>query len=165
MAPPQEEKVPGRRLISRVILAIMRRPVEAILSDVLSAPIVHGDRSRLHIHPRARVNDALFNTRSGTITIEENAFFGHDVMVLAGRHDFTKFGMERRDATPATGSDIVVRTGAWVASRAILVGPCEIGEHAVVAAGSIVTSSIPAYAIAAGAPARVIRMIEERPTE
>jgi acetyltransferase-like isoleucine patch superfamily enzyme len=35
-----------------------------------------------------------------------------------------------------------------------------IGERCVIGANSVVTSDIPAFSIAAGAPARVLRMIE-----
>src|SRR4029453_9823911 len=37
--------------------------------------LVHGNRARLHIHPSAVVNNALFNVGSGAITGGENAFF------------------------------------------------------------------------------------------
>jgi len=35
-----------------------------------------------------------------------------------------------------------------------------IGEHAVIGANSVVTSDVPAYCVAVGAPARVVRQLD-----
>lgn len=51
---------------------------------------------------------------------------------------------------------IVVNEDAWVGAGAILLSHCEIGRGAVVAAGTIVTKSIPPYAVVAGCPSKII---------
>jgi len=43
---------------------------------------------------------------------------------------------------PKTGRDVVIGRGAWVSSNALVLGPCRIGEHAVVAAASVVTADV-----------------------
>jgi acetyltransferase-like isoleucine patch superfamily enzyme len=121
--------------------------------------LVHGDRARLHVHPTAVVNNALFNVGSGDITVGEYAFFGHNVCVLTGTHDITRFGRERQLAIPRTGRDIVIGEGAWVASNALVLGPCVIGAHAVVGGGSLVLGDVEPYTVVAGSPARVLRTI------
>jgi acetyltransferase-like isoleucine patch superfamily enzyme len=121
--------------------------------------LVHGDRARLHLHPTAVVNNALFNVGSGHITVGEYAFFGHNVSVLAGTHDITKFGRERQLAIPRSGHDIVIGEGAWLASNVTVLGPSVIGAHAVVGGGSLVLGDVEPYTIVAGSPARVLRTI------
>ena len=54
---------------------------------------VHSDPARLRIHPTAVVNNAIFNTGGGHITVGEYVFFGHNVCVLAGVHEVDKFGL------------------------------------------------------------------------
>jgi acetyltransferase-like isoleucine patch superfamily enzyme len=120
---------------------------------------VFGDPGRLRIDPTASVNDALFNTESGTISVGEYAFFGFRVLLLTGTHDIAARGAARRDAVPTQGWDIVIEPGAWVASGAIVLGPCTVGESAVVAAGAVVTADVPAGVIVGGIPARVIRKL------
>ena len=119
-----------------------------------------GPRGRLIIHPSAVVNNALFNTASGNIIVDEYAFFGHGVSLLTGTHDTSKFNIERQKASPDCGRDIRVRRGAWIASNATILGPSIIGEHAVVCAGAVVTRNVPDYSIVAGVPARMIKKIE-----
>ena len=125
----------------------------------LFRPRVYGDPARLHVAGTAVVNDALFNLSSGDISVGEYAFFGHNVSVLTGTHDWTTFGAERQVAVPKTGRDVVIEEGVWVSSNATVVGPCRIGAHAVVGVGSVVLGDVEPYTVVAGVPARVLRTI------
>lgn len=120
---------------------------------------VHGPSKRLHLARSASVNDALFNLGAGEIFIGEWAMFGHGVMILTGTHDITKFGEQRQNSAPRFGRDVHIGEGAWLASRVTVLGPCRIGAHAVVAAGSLVNCDVEPYAMVAGCPARVVKII------
>ncbi len=152
-----------RRLLARWIEPVVREAVAAqvasAVKDPLREPLVYGDVTRLHIDPTAVVNNALFNLSSGDITVGRHAFFGHNVAILTGTHDFTTFGSERQVAVPRTGRDVRIGEGAWLASFAIVVGPCSIGEHAVVGVGSLVLDDVAPYTVVAGSPATVRRTI------
>jgi acetyltransferase-like isoleucine patch superfamily enzyme len=163
------------RMVDRLASRLFDRRIEELVRDAVDSELarrdldgddslyryrVHGDRSRLHIDPTAVVNDALFNLSSGEITVEPWAFLGHHVAVLTGTHDITKFGAERQKAIPKTGRDVVIGEGAWLASHVLVLGPCTIGPHAVVGAGSLVMKDVDAYAVVVGRPARLVRHIE-----
>ncbi len=97
----------------------------------------------------------------GKVKIDKDAFFGHDVMLLTGGHDYTQFGYDRR-LNGVKGS-IHIKEGAWIASRAIILGKPKgtvIGKHSVVGAGSVVTKSIPDYEVWAGNPCKFIKKIK-----
>ena len=151
------------RLPDEITALIDARVAEAV-QRALWGPRVYGDERKLHVHPTAVVNDALFNLSSGEITVEEYAFFGHGVAILTGTHDITTFDRERQVAVPKSGRDVVVGRGAWVSTNALVLGPCRIGEHAVVAAGSLVRADVPPYTVVGGVPARVLSTITERPS-
>jgi acetyltransferase-like isoleucine patch superfamily enzyme len=53
--------------------------------------------------------------------------------------------------------DIRIGNDVWIGANVIIVGEIEIGDGAIIATGSIVTKSVPPYAIVAGVPAKVIR--------
>ncbi len=56
---------------------------------------------------------------------------------------------------------ITIENEAWVGTAAIILSGVTIGEGAVVAAGAVVTRDVPAGAIVAGNPARIIKYRNE----
>lgn len=60
-----------------------------------------------------------------------------------------------------TGADILVGPHSWIGTGAVILSGVHVGEGAVIAAGSVVTRSVPDYAVVAGTPARVIRYRKE----
>lgn len=53
--------------------------------------------------------------------------------------------------------EIVVGHGVWIGANSILLKGARIGNGAIVGAGAVVGGEVPPYAIAVGAPARVVR--------
>ena len=94
------------------------------------------------------------------VTIEDNVFIGHGVM-------FTNDTYPRAtspDGKLQTEADwkverTVVKQGASIGTGATILPKTCIGENAIVGAGSVVTKDVPANAIIAGNPARVLRYL------
>jgi acetyltransferase-like isoleucine patch superfamily enzyme len=58
-----------------------------------------------------------------------------------------------------TENPLIIGHGVWIGDRVTILSGCkEIGNGAVLAAGSVVTKDVPAYAVVGGVPARKIRM-------
>ena len=159
-------------ILDDLLVRLLRGPVQRLVAeerhrytygdseDPLYRYQVHGKLERLHIDPTAIVNNAVFKVSRGEINIGKYAFFGHEVAVLTGTHDITKFGRERQTTFPRSGRDVVIEEGVWVASHAMVLGSVRIGAHAVVAAGSLVLEDVPPYTVVAGRPAKMIKKIE-----
>ena len=96
------------------------------------------------------------NVMSGRIVIGSYTFVGHNVSLLTGTHDYTERNLDRYYAVPTEGRDIIIGEGVWLASNCTVLGPCRIGDHAVIAAGALVTSDVPEKTIVAGVPAKQI---------
>jgi acetyltransferase-like isoleucine patch superfamily enzyme len=114
---------------------------------------VHGPISRLRVSKTANLSDVLINTRCGSVEIGDYVFFGHDVLLLTGTHDFRRTDLGRLPARATADRNIVIEQGAWIASRAIIMGPCRIGRNAVVGCGCIVDFDVP--------PDTVVRVRQE----
>ena len=130
--------------------------------DLSIHPTVWGDPGRLTIDESASVFTCLFNLNSGRIRIGAYTFAGSGVSLLTGSHDPELEGFLRRDAEIAEGRDIEIGSGVWLASNCTVLGPCKIGNNAVIAAGAVVTpgTEVPEGAIYGGIPAREIGRVQ-----
>ena len=95
------------------------------------------------------------------VTIEDHAFIGHGVMFINDSYPraTTPTG-ELQTAQDWKVEPTLVRTGASVGSGATILSNVVIGEHAIVGAGSVVTRDVPARAVVAGNPARILRILD-----
>ena len=82
------------------------------------------------------------------VTIEDEVFVGPHACFT---NDLMPKAVGDWSVTPT-----VVRRGASIGANATIVCGVTVGEHAMVAAGAVVTKDVPAGAIVAGSPARVI---------
>ena len=63
---------------------------------------------------------------------------------------------------PASATPVIVEDNVMIGANAVVIEGCRIGENSVVAAGAIVVSDVPANAVVAGCPAKVIKMKDEK---
>ncbi len=86
------------------------------------------------------------------ISIGEFCTFSWDVQVLDNDfHAITVDGVEQPSVAPVRIGDRV-----WVGTRAVVLKGVTIGDGAVIAAGAVVTKDVPAGAVVAGVPAKVV---------
>ena len=86
------------------------------------------------------------------VTIGAHCTFSWDVQVLDNDfHAITVDGVACPSVAPVRIGDRV-----WVGTRAVVLKGVTVGDGAVVAAGAVVTSDVPAGAVVAGVPARVV---------
>lgn len=69
--------------------------------------------------------------------------------------------IENKDWTNVNTKPITICDDAWIGMNVTILKGVTIGEGAVVGAGSVVTKDIPAWTVAAGNPARVVKQIEK----
>ena len=125
-----------------------------------STPFYYGNKSRVHAPKTVKLVNTFFNLMSGDVYIKTGTFFGNNVSVLTGTHDVTlKDGLRKK--SPSKGNDIHIGHGVWIASNATILGPCEIGDYAVIAAGSVVVpGKYEQGCLYAGVPAKLKKRIE-----
>lgn len=96
------------------------------------------------------------------VEIEDEVFIGHGVMFINDIYPrATNEEGELQTSTDWRVVKTVVRCGASIGSGATILGGVEIGARAIVGAGAVVTKDVPAGAVVAGNPARVLRFVEQ----
>lgn len=135
--------------------------VDQVNHATLVKPRCWGETKRVVLGNNVHLANTLFNTSSGMIVVGDDVFFGHNVCVLTGTHDYRKKGAARHMAIPDSGRDIYIGKGTWIASGVTILGPCRIGENAVISAASLLTGGdYEGGYIYAGAPAKAIKAID-----
>ena len=84
------------------------------------------------------------------VVLKENVFVGPAAMFTNVKHPRVEFPRQ------ASFDRTLVSRGATIGARAVLVAPVKIGRYAMVGAGAVVTKNVPAHAIVAGNPAKII---------
>jgi acetyltransferase-like isoleucine patch superfamily enzyme len=96
------------------------------------------------------------------VTIEDNVFVGHGVMFINDSYPRATTGNGQLQTEKEwTVEPTLVRRGASIGSGATILANVTIGENALIGAGSVVTRDVPANAIVAGCPARLVRFLED----
>lgn len=94
--------------------------------------------------------DVLLDGRGGLLTLGNNVDVAQEVVIWTLGHDI------HDDYHRDQGAPVNIEDYAWIGHRAIIMPGVTIGRGAVVAAGAVVTKNVPAMAIVAGVPAKVI---------
>lgn len=100
------------------------------------------------------------------VTIEDDVFIGHGVIFINDSlpRAINSSGELQTEADWQVEKTLVQR-GASVGSGAVILSRVTVGEGAIVGAGSVVTRDVPAHAIVAGNPARLLRRLQHHPFE
>jgi len=95
----------------------------------------------------------------GKIFIEDNVMIGSGVHVYVANHRYDIKGMNIIDQGHYSAKDVILREGCWVGANSIILPGVEVGKRSVIAAGSVVTKSVPENTVFAGNPATQIKNI------
>lgn len=95
----------------------------------------------------------------GNIDIEDNVLIGSDVHIYVSNHRFSDPEQDIYTQGHDAPRPVKVRRGAWIGARAIILPGVTVGRNAVIGAGSVVTRSVPDFAVAIGSPAKVVRTV------
>jgi acetyltransferase-like isoleucine patch superfamily enzyme len=119
------------------------------------APVEIGatGEGRLTIGDRVFINQGATVTASLSIEIGDDCRIGDFTAIYDSDHHPVEQGADVRRAPVTIGRNV------WIARGATVLPGATIGDHAVVAAGAVITEDVPARALVAGNPARVIRTL------
>ncbi len=107
----------------------------------------------LEIGDHSFLNDGVNICATQSITIGHHAKIGD--MTYIYDTDFHELSPD----TPIKHAPVSIGNNVWIGANSIILPGAVIGDHSVIAAGSIVTGEIPAKSLAAGPPARLVKTL------
>lgn len=115
-------------------------------------------KTQLYINPNTCA-EGLNIEHLGYIWVDKSSKLGKNNVILPR----VLFGKKSPGIQPRKDSDSIITTGdnVYIGTGSTILGPVKIGNNVIIAAGSIVTSDIPDNSICVGAPAKVIRTLEQ----
>ena len=106
------------------------------------------------------IGDSVHIDFSGGIVLEDYVSIAEGALILTHTHPIVGdvgellYFRKKRDIIP---TPITLKKSCWIGAKAIILpGVAEIGENAIITAGSVVSQSVPANSIVRGNPARVV---------
>jgi acetyltransferase-like isoleucine patch superfamily enzyme len=110
----------------------------------------------IRIGDHARITGQVILDGRGELTIGPYTQVGFQSLVLSYTHNYEDLDRPIIDQGMA-GRPVHIGADVWIGARVIVLPGTNIGDGAIVGAGSVVTREVPAQAIVAGNPARLIR--------
>lgn len=123
----------------------------------ISPDVAFSNPQRITIGDRVRLGSRCHlwaGHTSGRIVVGDDVLFGPEVMVTAATYRFDDGSPVTRQAMDE--ADVQIGSDVWVATRAIILPGVTIGNGAIIAANTVVREDVPAGAIVAGNPAKIV---------
>ncbi len=102
------------------------------------------------------INYSAIQSASGGIVFEDGVMAAPGLRIATINHDMT----DRH--TTYTYGKVTIQKNTWIGMNVTICPGVTIGKYAVVGAGAVVTKDVPDYAVVAGVPAKVIRMLDPK---
>lgn len=114
-------------------------------------------KNEMHIGDRTWIGPQCFLHSAGGITIGKSVGIGPGVKILTSAH--TEVGRGSPILfSPIETAPVVVEDDADLGINSVILPGVTVGRGAIVGAGAVVTHDVPAYAVVAGVPAKVLRL-------
>jgi acetyltransferase-like isoleucine patch superfamily enzyme len=124
-------------------------------STLLGAPISNLGEG-ITMGANSAIDAYSFIGSSGPVTIGENVIMGQHVCFHPENHNFDRTDVPiKLQGTVRQG--ITIEDDVWVGANVTFLDGAHVGRGCVIGAGSLVRGNIPAYSVAVGAPARIVR--------
>ena len=142
-----------RRIFYKILLGKVGKKFVSEIRCRIQRPsnVYIGNNSGINVGTIIAANKNM----KGRVTIGSNVLIGHGCFLHSGNHNFEELDIPIKDQGHSF-APINVEDNVWIGAKCIILSGVSIGSGSIVAAGSVVTKSVPSNVVVAGNPARVI---------
>ena len=113
---------------------------------------------RLSIGSNVSIHRGCYIDADGGIDIGNNVSIAHYSSILSSEHTWDDDSIPIRD-NPTVRKTVSIGNDVWIGCGVRILAGVHIGERSVIAAGSVVNSSLKGSAVYAGVPAKIVKRI------
>lgn len=117
---------------------------------------LQGDFGGIRLGDRVEVNNHTIINGNGGVDIGADTLIGPGVKIISYQHAYAADRPIREQ--PAIAAPIHIGRDVWIGANAVVLAGISVGDGAVIGAGAVVTRDVPAGAVVAGVPARVLKI-------
>jgi acetyltransferase-like isoleucine patch superfamily enzyme len=159
---------------------VATRPGWSFGEQCFLSPLASVDNDELHLGDRTYIAAGAYLTGTvrtgrdcsvnaytvirGDVRIGDAVRIGAHTSIIGFNHTMATLEVEVF-RQPLESRGIRIGNDVWIGSHVVILDGIEVGDHAVLAAGAVVTKDVPAGAIVGGNPARLIRSRYPAPTD
>ena len=118
-------------------------------------------RIDFYAHGKLRIGNNCYFVNNNTFLVGDDIIIGDKVLVASDVLIASENHIPNPESDNIYGElafkPVVIESGCWIAEKVCIMPGVKIGKYSVIGAASVVTKDIPAYSIAVGNPARVIK--------
>jgi acetyltransferase-like isoleucine patch superfamily enzyme len=112
--------------------------------------------SGITIGDRTGIGARAFLAGQGGIAIGNDVITGPNIQIFSENHNFSNLELTIKEQG-VTKQAVVIGNNCWLGGSITILAGVTIGDGCIIAAGSVVTKSVPANSIVAGVPAKVVK--------
>lgn len=117
---------------------------------------IAGDLSLFNIHETSHIKSDTFIECSGGVRIGRYFHTGRGLTIFSSNHNY-KYPDKIPYDSLSISAPVVIEDFVWFGANVNILPGVTIGEGAIVGGGSVVTKSVPKYAVVGGNPARILK--------
>lgn len=117
---------------------------------------------KIIIGDNCSIGDFSHVTAINEIRLGNNVRMGKNILITDNSHgssDLAMLNIAPNYRPLISKGPVIIDDNVWIGAKACIMPGVHIGRGAIIGAGSVVTKDVPAFAIAAGSPARVIKIM------
>lgn len=162
------------KLLYKLYNSIYRRGQMIDLNNALSKCKKHGDKLILDCttylnHPECIEFGSNIMMRcgceiygAGGVVIGDGTIMAHGVQIISANHNYDSDNLEYLPFDEKwMFKQVIIGKYVWIGANAMVLPGVNIGDGAVIAAGSVVVKDVPPFAVVGGNPAKVLKYRNE----